>query len=321
MAKGLYVSELADNLPVESTFLVSSKSQGQTKSGSEYLLVRLVDRTGEIEGRIWNRADELGSRFERNDFVLIRGSGTLYQGKLQLKINDLIKREPRDVSLDDYLPMTSKDPFAMLEELKDILRRMENPYLKSLAEAFLADETLMEKFSKAPAGKTIHHPYIGGLLEHTLSLLKLILKVVENYEGIDVDLLLVGGFLHDFGKVKEFRWDQLVEYTDEGQLVGHLVMELELVADKIREIPHFPDELAMLVKHLLVSHHGAYEFGSPKLPQTLEAVILHYLDDLDGKINSIQGLLERERRARSRWSSFHRAYNRAFFRTRDEPIR
>jgi 3'-5' exoribonuclease len=317
MAKGLYISDLAENLPIESTFLVGNKSQGQTKAGSEYLLLRLVDRTGEIEARIWNRADELGARFERNDFVLVRGSATLYQGKLQLKINDLMRMEPREVTLEDYLPMTRKDPAQMFTELQEILRKIKNPYLRGLAEAFFSDEELMEVFSKAPAGKTIHHPYIGGLLEHTLSLLKLILKVVENYDGIDVDLLLMGGFLHDLGKVKEFRWEQLVEYTDEGQLVGHLVMELELVAEKIREIPHFPDELAMLVKHLLVSHHGSYEFGSPKLPQTLEAVILHYLDDLDGKINSIQGLLERERKNKSPWSSYHRAYNRAFYKSKE----
>ena len=318
MTKGLYVADLGENLPVESTFLVSAKSQGQTKAGSEYLLLRLVDRTGEIEGRIWNRADELGSRFERNDFVLLRGQATLYQGRLQLKINDLIRREPDEVDLGDYLPATRQDPAEMLDELKRILRRMENPHLRALAETFFSDPELMEMFSKAPAGKTIHHPYIGGLLEHTLSLLGLILRVVDHYDHIDVDLLLMGGFLHDFGKVKEFRWDQLIEYTDEGQLLGHLVMELELVAEKIREIPQFPDELAMLLKHLLVSHHGSYEFGSPKLPQTLEAIILHYLDDLDGKINSIQGLIEKERRNKSAWSSYHRAYNRSFYKGRQD---
>jgi len=149
-------------------------------------------------------------------------------------------------------------------------------------------------------------------LEHTLSLLKLILKVVENYRGIDVDLLLVGGFLHDMGKIYEFSYDRALEYTDGGQLLGHLVMEIEKVDEKIRSLQDFPPELALLVKHMLVSHHGQYEFGSPKLPQTVEAMILHYLDDLDGKIQSIQNLMEKE--PNSRWSSFHRAYGRSFFR-------
>jgi len=170
----------------------------------------------------------------------------------------------------------------------------------------------MELLKRAPGAKTIHHPYLSGLLEHTLSLLKLILRVVENYQGIDVDLLLTGGFLHDIGKVYEFSFDRAVEYTDAGQLLGHLVMEVEMVNKKIATIPDFPDELAMLVKHLLVSHHGAYEFGSPKLPQTVEAIMLHMLDDLDGKIQAIQNLPEKE--PGSKWTAFHRAYGRSFYR-------
>ena len=154
------------------------------------------------------------------------------------------------------------------------------------------------------------------MLEHTLSLLKLIVKVVENYQGIDVDLLLMGGFLHDIGKVYEFTFDRAVDYTDAGQLLGHLVMEVEMVSKKIAAIPEFPPELALLLKHLLVSHHGAYEFGSPKLPQTVEAVILHSLDDLDGKIQAIQNLPERE--AGSKWTAFHRAYGRSFYRATGE---
>jgi len=169
---------------------------------------------------------------------------------------------------------------------------------------------------QAPGAKTIHHPYLSGLLEHTLSVLKLILKVVENYRGVDVELLLIGGFLHDIGKVYEFTFDRALDYTDAGQLLGHLVMEVELVTKKIDTIPEFPAELALLVKHMLVSHHGAYEFGSPKLPQTVEAVILHSLDDLDGKIQAIQNMPEKE--PGSKWTAFHRAYGRSFFRNKTE---
>lgn len=310
--KPVYIADLRENQPVDSLFLVSAKNHGVTKGGSGYLTLKLMDRSGEIEGRVWQRAEELGKGFEKHDFVRVRGFTTLYQGKVQIRVDDVARVEGDRVAAEDFLPKSLSDPEEMAEELVAILRGMKNPHLRALAESFFADGAFMELFKQAPAGKSVHHPYLGGLLEHTLSLLKLILKVVENYQGIDVDLLLMGGFLHDIGKVHEFSFDRAVEYTDRGQLLGHLVMEVEMVNEKIQRIPDFPEELATLVKHLIVSHHGAYEFGSPKLPQTLEAVILHALDDLDGKIQSIQGLLERE--AGSRWTSFHRAYGRSFFR-------
>lgn len=310
--KSLFVADIRENQPVDSLFLVAAKNHGVTKGGNGYLTLKLVDRSGEIEGRVWERAEELGKRFDKNDFVRVRGQATLYQGKVQIRVQDIARVDERDVAPQDFLPKSQSDPEAMAEELKTILRGMKNPHLRALAESFFADQTFMDLFKRAPAGKSIHHPYLGGLLEHTLSLLKLILKVVENYQGIDVDLLLIGGFLHDIGKVYEFSFDRAVQYTDQGQLLGHLVMEVEIVSEKIKAIPDFPEELAMLVKHMIVSHHGSLEFGSPKLPQTLEAVILHYLDDLDGKIQSIQSLLEKEQG--SRWTSFHRAYGRNFFR-------
>jgi len=224
--------------------------------------------------------------------------------------------DDKTVAAEDFLPRSSFDPDAMIEELQTIVRGIKNPHLLALAEAFFADRKLMELLRLAPGAKTIHHPYLSGLLEHTLSLLKLILKVVENYRGIDIDLLLIGGFLHDIGKVYEFSFERALDYTDQGQLLGHLVMEVEMVNQKTAGIPDFPEELAMLVKHMLVSHHGAYEFGSPKLPQTLEAVILHSLDDLDGKIQAIQNLPEKE--PGSRWTAFHRAYGRSFYRSGQE---
>lgn len=310
--KNLYAADIHDNQLVDSLFLVSAKNHGVTKTGNSYLVVKLLDRSGEIEGRVWDRADDLGRGFDKNDFVRVRGQATLYQGKVQIRVQDVMRVDEAKVAAEDFLPKSAFDPDAMLVELQSILRAMTNPHLLSLAEACFADERLMELFKRAPGAKTIHHPYLSGLLEHTLSLLKLILKVVENYRGIDVDLLLTGGFLHDIGKIHEFSYERAVDYTDEGQLLGHLVMEVELVNAKIETIPGFPQELAMLVKHMLVSHHGAYEFGSPKLPQTVEAVMLHSLDDLDGKIQAIQSLSEKE--PGSKWTAFHRAYGRSFYR-------
>ena len=310
--KALYASNIQNNQAVDSLFLVSAKNHGVTKGGNSYLVLKLLDRSGEIEGRVWDRADDLGRGFDKNDFVRVRGQALLYQGKVQIRVQDVMRVDENQIAAEDFLPRSSFDPDVMLEALQTILREIKNPHLLALAESFFADNELMHLLKRAPGAKTIHHPFLSGLLEHTLSLLKLILKVVENYNGVDVDLLLMGGFLHDIGKVYEFSYERAVEYTDAGQLLGHLVMEVEMVDQKIANIPEFPPELAMLVKHMLVSHHGAYEFGSPKLPQTLEAVMLHSLDDLDGKIQAIQSLPDKE--PGSKWTAFHRAYGRSFYR-------
>jgi 3'-5' exoribonuclease len=311
--KSLYAADIHENQLVDSLFLVSAKNHGVTKSGNSYLVLKLLDCSGEIEGRVWERADDLTRGFDKNDFVRVRGQATLYQGKVQIRVQDVMRVDEKAIAAEDFLPKSALDPDAMLVELKTILRSMKNHHLLALAEAFFADQELMELFKRAPGAKTIHHPFLSGLLEHTLSLLKLILKVVENYKGIDVDLLLIGGFLHDIGKVYEFSFDRAVEYTDEGQLLGHLVMEVGMIDKKIDRLSEFPKELAMLVKHLVVSHHGAYEFGSPKLPQTVEALMLHALDDLDGKIQAIQSLPEKD--PGSKWTAFHRAYGRSFYRS------
>jgi 3'-5' exoribonuclease len=309
--KSLYAADIRENQLVDGFFLVASKNHGVTKGGNTYLTLKLLDRSGEIEARVWERADDLARGFDKSDFVRVRGQATLYQGKVQIRVQDVVRVDESKVLPEDFLPASAFDPDAMLAELQAILRGIKNPHLLALAEACFADQELMSLLKQAPGAKTIHHPYNGGLLEHTLSLLKLILKVVENYRGVDVDLLLIGGFLHDIGKVYEFSFDRAVEYTDAGQLLGHLVMEVEMVNRKIEAVPGFPAELAMLVKHLLVSHHGAYEYGSPKLPQTLEAVMLHSLDDLDGKIQAIQSFPSKEPGAK--WTAFHRAYGRSFY--------
>lgn len=314
--KSLYVADIRENQLVDALFLVGSKNQGVTKGGSSYLTLKLLDRSGEIEARVWERADDLARGFDKNDFVRVRGQATLYQGKIQIRVQDVIRVEGSRVAAEDFLPKSDNDPEVMLAELQAILRGIKNPHLLALAEVCFADPELMNLLKRAPGAKTIHHPYLSGLLEHTLSLLKLILKVAENYRSIDIDLLLIGGFLHDIGKIYEFTFDRALDYTDAGQLIGHLVMEVELVGKKIDMVPDFPPELALLVKHMLVSHHGAYEFGSPKLPQTLEAVILHSLDDLDGKIQAIQSLPEKE--PGSKWTAFHRAYGRSFYRKTTE---
>src|ERR1041384_7987170 len=223
--KQLFVSEIQEHQPVDTVFMCASKNQGVTKSGNGYLILKLLDRSGEIEGRVWDRADEIARRFEKSDYVRVRGQATLYQGRLQIRVVDVLKIEESEVAPADFLPKSQYDPEIMAAELVAILRGIKNPYLLALAEAFFADEEFMDLFKRAPAGKSVHHSFLGGLLEHTLSLVKLILKVAENYRGIDVDLLLIGGFLHDMGKIYEFSFDRSVEYTDKGTLVGNPARE------------------------------------------------------------------------------------------------
>ncbi|HSK30280.1 MAG TPA: OB-fold nucleic acid binding domain-containing protein, partial [Candidatus Limnocylindria bacterium] len=212
--KSLYAADIRENQLVDGFFLVASKNHGVTKGGNTYLTLKLLDRSGEIEARVWERADDLARGFDKRDFVRVRGQATLYQGKVQIRVQDVVRVDASKVLPEDFLPTSAFDPDAMLTELQAILCGIKNPHLLALAEACFADQELMSLLKQAPGAKTIHHPYIGGLLEHTLSLLKLILKVVENYRGVDVDLLLIGGFLHDIGKVYEFSFDRAVEYTD-----------------------------------------------------------------------------------------------------------
>ena len=222
--KSLYAADIREHQPVDSLFLVSAKNHGVTKGGSSYLVLKLLDRTGEIEARIWERADDLGRAFERNDFVRVRGQATLFQGKVQVRVQDVTRVDEKTVAAEDFLPKSAFDPDVMFDEIQTILGNLRDPYLRALAEGFFTDRKLMELLKRAPGAKSIHHPYLGGLMEHTLSLLKLILKVVEHYRGIDVDLLLIGGFFYDIGKVYEFSFDRVVGFTEAGQFFGHFVM-------------------------------------------------------------------------------------------------
>jgi len=307
-----FIKEIRENEIVEGVFWVKEKATPLSRSGAPYLRVRLADRTGEIEGRVWDGVEEFADLFDRDDFIRIKAQATSYQDRVQLNIKSIKKVEDTEVSLDEFLPSSLRDPEEMLAELMEIGQGIENDYLKQLVMAFLENEEFTALFKRAPGAKRLHHSFLGGLLEHTLSVVNLIQKIKGYYEGINHDLLLAGGVLHDIGKVYELSYERSFDYTDAGRLVGHIVMGVEMVDKEIAGIEGFPAELAMLMKHLLLSHHGQYEWGSPTRPMTLEAQILHHLDDLDAKVKGIQEFMQKAQEGAT-WTDYHRMFERFFY--------
>jgi len=309
----VFVNQLKKGHAVESIFLVREKNLTRTKTGNLYLSLRLADRTGEVEGRIWENALDFGALFAKDDFIKVRAEVDEFQGTLQLRIIKLRKCEETEVLLDDFLPRTPLNIEKMFSEIKNIASGVQQPYLQKLLDAFFGDEDFVKKFKLAPAAKAVHHVYLGGLLEHTLSVVQLILLVGPRYKGINLDLLITSGILHDIGKVDELTFGRAFDYTDSGRLLGHIILTVEMVDQKIKNIREFPETLSLFLKHNLLSHHGEYAFGSPKLPMTLEALLLHQIDDLDAKVNGFLGWIEKEKEDPSRWTSYHKLFERFIF--------
>jgi 3'-5' exoribonuclease len=305
-----FIAQFKKGQSVEGFFLAREKTAGKTKTGNLYLSLRLADRTGEIEGRVWDRAADFSLLFEKDDFIKIQGEVDEFQGVLQLRILRLRKAGAGEVDLADFLPKTPQDVDSMVAEVREIAGSVRNPHLRGLLESFLGDEEFMKKFTTAPAAKAMHHVCLGGLLEHTLSVLRLLRLVTPQYKAVDPDLALAGGFLHDLGKVDELAYERAFDYTDRGRLLGHITLTAEMIDRKIQGLPDFPESLAILLKHLILSHHGEYVFGSPKRPKTLEALLLHHLDDLDAKMNAFTTWIEKARESPSRWTSYHKLFDR-----------
>ena len=319
--KKTFVKDIQERDLVESPFLVRDKIIGMAKNGRPYMIVKLMDCTGEIEGRIWDRVDELSARFDKDDFVQVVGKSSVYMGKMQLIIQELERVEESEVELADFLPVSARPIAEMVGELTSIVEGLNDSALKGLMQAFLSDDEFMAGYTRAPAAKAMHHVCLGGLLEHSLAVAALASDISQRYADINCDLLVVGALLHDVGKVVELRYQRSFEYTDAGKLLGHIVIGVELVEEKLRSMQEFPQELAIHLKHLLLSHHGQYEYGSPKRPKTMEAVILNFLDDLDSKINGVRTHIDREPDRDSSWTQYHRLYDRYFFKgTASKPV-
>jgi 3'-5' exoribonuclease len=315
--KDFYIAEAArfENQVITSSFVVVSKQAKPKKSGELYLALTLADRTGHMEAKMWDNVADHIDCFEQDDFIKVRGLVNKFNGRFQITLHKVRSLEDSEVVFDDYLPRTTKDVAELWRTLGEFVAGMSNSHLKPLLRAFLDDPQIEHAYKNAPAAKTLHHAFIGGLLEHVVSLFQLCDLACRNYPGlIDRDLLLAGAFLHDIGKIHELAFARSFTYSTRGQLLGHMIIELEMLQEKLAQFPGFPQEYKTLLEHMIISHHGKYEFGSPKMPMFPEALMLHYLDDLDSKMESMRAHFERE--PDSEWTSYNASLERPLLNTR-----
>ena len=313
-----HVNQLANGEAVDDVFLVVDKQLRVNRQGGLYLHLDLRDKTGVITCRFWNATEETAQRFDAGDYLAVRGKTNLHQGHLQLIIAGFEVVDPSTIDPADFVAASRLDPAHLASRLRAILMGISNPHLRALVECFLIDSEFVDKFSLAPAGVKNHHAYPSGLLEHVVTLLEMADRVSGLYPELDRDLLLTGVFLHDIGKTDELSYDRAYGYTDEGQLVGHLVMGVVMLRDKVRRTPDltgepFPTELLLRLEHMIVSHHGSYEFGSPKLPMTPEAVVLHHLDTLDAKLHLYTREIRDDPSPTSSWTAYNQNLGRRLF--------
>ena len=315
--KEFFLSECPshENKVITSSFVVTSKQVKPKKTGEPYLALTLGDRTGQIEAKMWDNVEDAIDAFEQDDFLKIKGLLNKYKNRFQITIHKLRKLGESEVDFSDYLPKTTKDIGELWQTLAGFVATFQNPHLKALVEAFMSDPEIAEAYRNAPAAKTLHHAYIGGLLDHVVSLFRSCDLVCRNYPQINRDLLLTGAFLHDIGKIHELTYNRSFSYSTRGQLLGHMIIELEMLQAKLAHVPDFPEALKTLVEHLIISHHGEYEFGSPKLPMFPEALMLHYLDDLDSKMESMRAHFEREAGMESAWTGYNASLGRPLLNT------
>jgi 3'-5' exoribonuclease len=318
-----FVTELPAQGQIDQVFLATRKQLRPNRHGQLYLQVELADRSGSITGRMWNASDFQFEAFDDGDFVHVEGSTQVYSGNLQVIITSITRADPRSIDESEFRVLAPDDVASLRAELAGILATVRQPPLAALVTETLADEALMAALARSPAGVKQHHAYAGGLLEHVVSLLRIADRIAPLYADLDRDLLLVGVLFHDIGKTVELESERGFSYTDAGQLLGHVLLGLEIVADKIVAVEQrcgtpFDEETTTRIKHMVASHHGEYEFGAPKLPMTLEAVALHHIDQLDARMAATTQLLRNEAALDGGWTQYHANLGRKFFRGREQ---
>jgi 3'-5' exoribonuclease len=322
------VQQLVDGDALDDVFLVGEKQLRANRNGVHYLQLELRDRSGCISARMWNASELQFRSFEEGDLLRIKGKVQLYQGALQVIFTGFERVSPGQLNLDDFIPQTEQDVSRLFDRLRGTLLKLTDPHLRALVECFLMDEEFVRGFCQAPAGVRNHHAYRGGLLEHVVNMLDGADRLLPLYPELNGDLLLMGVFLHDVGKVRELSYEHVFGYTDEGQLVGHVVIGVEMLNEKVAKVPvltgePFPPELLLRLKHMIVSHHGAYDFGAPRLPMTPESIALHHLDNLDAKVHSFTRDIREDRNGGSAWTPFNQNTQRRLFkglREGSEPV-
>jgi 3'-5' exoribonuclease len=312
-----FINEIEPGQTIDDIYLVKDPILRSTTRGDLYIAMFLTDRTGQLNGRMWQATETIYKALPKPGFVHIQGRSELYQNNLQIIINNVSVVDPGNVSKEDFLARTDKDTKQMFEDIKKIVSRVKNPQLKALVGTFLADTELMDKFCTAPGGMKLHHGYIGGLLEHTHNMLRVAAAILPFYPDVQTDLVLAGIFLHDIGKTDELSYDMAFSYTDSGQLIGHISKTLIMInqkADTLRAKGTQIDQTVLdAIGHIIISHHGQYEFGSPKLPATAEAFMVYYIDDLDAKINQVTTMIENDM-SDSNWTGWNNALQTRLYR-------
>ncbi len=316
-----FISQLGEHESVDQVFQVTDKQLRTNRNGNLYLQVRLTDRSGTVTAMLWNANDQVYASFDNGEYVRVQATTQFYNGALQMIAQRIERVDSSTVDEADFQTLGSGEVDQLATQLAEMLRGVKNFHLRSLAEWFLMDEHFMGKFTRAPAGVKNHHAYHGGLLEHVVSLMELAAAIAPLYPQLDADQLLLGAFLHDIGKVDELTYDRELGYSDEGQLVGHLVMAVEILDGKIQEAQAltgepFPGPLQTILKHIILSHHGEYEFGSPKLPMTPEAIAIHYLDNLDAKLQLFDALIQGDANTDSHWTPYYPNLGRKLYKGR-----
>lgn len=304
-----FLSEYQDGDTVEEVFLLAEKALRANRNAQLFLLATLRDKSGSIAGLQWNVTEEGLAHIKSGDYVRVRGKIQLFQGGLQMIIAQIALADDTELDPADFLPKANQDAARHLERMRELLTDITNPYLAALVTAYWDDAEFVERFLATPAGVRAHHAYHGGLVEHVLNILEMGARIVDLFPALDKDLLLTGIFLHDLGKTREMVFDNSFIYSDEGQLLGHLLIGCEILSDKVRVAEQalgqeFPSELVWQLKHMILSHHGTIEYGAAKLPMTPEAIALHHLDALDAKVHEFRKAIDEDLNGESRWTPF-----------------
>lgn len=309
-----FIQDLRENESVEEIFFVNEKTLGVGKTGKSYISLKLSDKTGFMDGKIWDRVDILGNNFEKEDFVKTKGITQLFQGSLQLIISDIKKVQAiEDINIDDFMPDSGIDIEKLWQDFLKMGSTIKNKHLLQLFNHIFNDPDIQKKFKIYPAAKSLHHAYKGGLLEHSLNVANLSDSICRYYENkLNRDILIFTALTHDLGKIWELDFTLIPTYTDEGKLLGHIVLLDEEITKRAYKIGSFPKDLLTYIRHILLSHHGEYEFGSPKKPKIIEGLILHYIDNLDAKFNSFKVALEKDNQ-QGNWTAIVKAFERQLF--------
>ncbi len=306
------VQKLQDKDAVDALFLVKEKHMGVGKNGRPFMSLQVGDSTGTMDARLWDRVEELSREFEVGDVIHIKGQVQLFQNRKQLVIHRLDRVDQSTINFEDFIPQASRNAEDMMAELIQIVRSMKNDHLRQLILDTLDDKEIRPKVLRAPAAKSIHHAWIGGLLEHILSICKIMEFMASHYKMLNRDLLIFGAIFHDIGKIWELSYDNGIAYTDRGRLIGHMQIACELIDKKSSRILGFSEELRDICKHIILSHHGKLEYGSPKRPKFLEAMVIAMVDDFDSKVATLNTILNNERGSGEKWSRYNELFDRYF---------